>query len=66
MLAAAQNLAQLRPRPADSEYAAWERTMDDLIAMNVQIGLMERLLRAVAHDDVAAPCTATSSRPIMP
>jgi hypothetical protein len=66
MLAAAENLAQLQPRPADSAYAAWGRTMDELIAMNVQLGFMERLLRAVAYDDVTAPCPATSSAAVMP
>jgi hypothetical protein len=66
MLAAAENMAQLRPRPADSGYAAWGRTMDELIAMNVQVGFMERILRAAACDDVTAPCPATSSAPVMP
>jgi hypothetical protein len=48
IVAAAQNLAALRPDPAAKTAATWRRTMDDLATMNVQIGFMEEIVRAAA------------------
>ena len=55
VLEAARNLAELRPREPNSNEGAWRRTMDELITMNVELGFMERILRAAARDDIALP-----------
>ena len=50
MSQAAQHLAALRPDSlSDDEADAWTRTMDELMAMNVELGLMERILRAATR-----------------
>ena len=46
VVAAANHLSELQPAPGTcSEAGAWHQTMDELIAMNVEIGFMERILR---------------------
>jgi hypothetical protein len=51
MIGAARHLTSLRPTDATAAQAeAWTRTMNELIAMNVELGLMERTLRAVVRD----------------
>jgi hypothetical protein len=51
MMEAARHLATLRPQAiASTEVEAWTRTVDELIAMNAQIGLMERVLRAATRE----------------
>lgn len=51
MIGAARHLTALRPTDATVAQAdAWTRTMNELIAMNVELGLMERTLRAAARD----------------
>jgi hypothetical protein len=47
IVTAATELQGLRPGcVAGGEAAAWVRTMDELIAMNVELGFMERILRS--------------------
>ena len=51
MIAAARDLAVLRPPEATSPAAAaWLRMADGLFAMNVQIGLMEQVLRGAVRE----------------
>jgi hypothetical protein len=51
MIGAARHLTALRPTDATAVQAeAWTRTMNELIAMNVELGLMERTLRSVVRD----------------
>lgn len=51
MIGAARHLTALRPADATAAQAdAWTWTMNELIAMNVELGLMERTLRAVVRD----------------
>jgi hypothetical protein len=57
VLEAARNLAKIRPPQLDPEEGAWRRTMDELIAMNVELGFMERILRAVSRNGMALPRT---------
>jgi hypothetical protein len=49
-IAAARQLVSLRPRHAiGDEATAWARVIDQLIAMNLEIGSMERILRRAAR-----------------
>lgn len=48
MIAAARNLATLRPDDPSAE-AAWTRTVDGLTLMNLELGSMERILRHAAR-----------------
>ena len=53
---AAHHLTGLRPdRAAGEETEAWTQTMDELIAMNVELGFMERILRGALRDPCAEP-----------
>ena len=54
VLEAARNLATLEPDADDAGTGPWRRAMDELLAMNVELGFMERILRT----------TATVSRPL--
>ena len=55
IVTAANHLADLRPeRQSASDASAWTRTMDELIAMNVELGFMERILRGALRDHGAA------------
>ena len=48
--ATARHLATLRPEaPSEGEAEAWTRTLDELMAMNVELGLMERILRSAVR-----------------
>jgi hypothetical protein len=54
MIAAARHLTAMRPLETEEpETGAWRLTMDELIAMNVELGFMERILRKMAR--AAAP-----------
>src|SRR5262249_35844030 len=48
VLEAARNVASLRPADGQAGTAAWRRAMDELIVMNVELALMERILRKTA------------------
>ena len=62
VLGAARSLAELEPDASGT--AAWRRTMDELIAMNVELAFMERILRTAAVDGaVALPTSARGRRP---
>ncbi len=65
VLEAARNLAELRPREANPAEGTWRRTMDELITMNVELGFMERILRAAARNDIPLP-RARNGRPMTP
>src|SRR5579862_2218177 len=48
VLEAARNLATLQPDAAEAAAGPWRRAMDELIALNVELGFMERILRTTA------------------
>ena len=48
VLEAARSLTELRPNDATSGVGAWRRAMDELIAMNIELSFMERILRTAA------------------
>ena len=48
VLEAARNVAVLRPDADHPDAAAWRRAMDELVAMNIEIAFMERILRKAA------------------
>jgi hypothetical protein len=54
IVAAARNLAAIRPLETASGTGAWQRTMDELLTMNVEIGFIEQILRHAAGGDVPA------------
>lgn len=54
IVAAARNLVALRPDATGETAAAWTRTMDDLASMNVQLGLMEQIVRTAARGGAIA------------
>lgn len=54
VLEAARNVASLRPADGDAAAATWRRAMDELIVMNVELALMERVLRKTARSERAA------------
>ncbi len=58
IVTAAQHLAELRSERTAEETAAWTRTMDELIAMNVELGFMERILRGALRE---APCAESAA-----
>jgi hypothetical protein len=58
VLEAARNLATLEPDVPEAAAGPWRRAMDELIAMNVELGFMERILRT------SAACGETTSRPL--
>ena len=45
VLEAARNVAKLGPGAPDPDRDAWRRAMDELIAMNIELSFMERILR---------------------
>jgi hypothetical protein len=45
VLEAARNVAKLGPGAPDTDRDAWRRAMDELIAMNIELSFMERILR---------------------
>ena len=45
VLEAARNVAALRPDADHPDAGAWRRAMDELVAMNIQVAFMERILR---------------------
>jgi hypothetical protein len=45
VLEAARNVAKLGPGALDPDRDAWRRAMDELIAMNIELSFMERILR---------------------
>jgi hypothetical protein len=51
VLGAARSLAEIEPDGSGTD--AWRRTMDELIAMNVELSFMERILRRAAVDGAA-------------
>jgi len=55
VLEAARNLATLEPDGDDAATGRWRRAMDELIALNVELGFMERILRT----------TTTASQPLV-
>jgi hypothetical protein len=62
IVAAARNLAALRPPSTGAEAGAWQRTMDELVTMNVELGFMERILRNAAGGDVRLPAASRNGR----
>ena len=53
---AAEQLPALRPDdPRGAAADAWSRLMDGLIALNVQLGFMEQILRTVMRENAPAP-----------
>jgi len=58
---AAEQLPALRPDDPGSAADAWSRLMDGLIALNVQLGFMERLLRSVMRESATAPARISGS-----
>jgi hypothetical protein len=54
VLEAARNLASLRPADEQAGTAAWRRAMDELIVMNIELALMERVLRKTAQGERTA------------
>ncbi|TMA49436.1 MAG: hypothetical protein E6J83_01675 [Deltaproteobacteria bacterium] len=53
---AAEQLPALRPDdPGGAAADAWSRLMDGLIALNVQLGFMEQILRTVMRENAPAP-----------
>jgi hypothetical protein len=58
VLEAARNLATLEPDAAEAATGPWRRAMDELIAMNIELGFMERILRT------SAALGETTSRPL--
>ncbi len=58
---AAEQLPALRPDDPGSVAAdAWSRLMDGIIALNIQLGFMERLLRTVMRESASAPSARIS------
>ena len=55
---AARNLATLEPDAPEGATGPWRRAMDELIAMNIQLGFMERILRT------SAALGETTARPL--
>jgi hypothetical protein len=45
VLEAARNVAKLGPGAPDPDRGAWRRAMDELMAMNIELSFMERILR---------------------
>ena len=45
VLEAARNVAKLGPGAPEPDRDAWRRAMDELIAMNIELSFMERILR---------------------
>jgi hypothetical protein len=63
MTAAARHLITLRPQDTETAAAsAWCNTMDELIAMNVELGFMERILSKAAR--ASAPHTEHALRKV--
>lgn len=59
---AAQNLATLEPDAAEAA-GPWRRAMDELIALNIELGFMERILRtSAALGETTARPLATAAR----
>jgi hypothetical protein len=53
IVAAAHHLTTLRPDlDAGEQATAWSQAIDELIAMNVEVGFMERILRGALHQPV--------------
>ena len=53
---AARHLAGLRPdEDGGGQAAAWTQTMDELIAMNIELGCMERILRGTLQGSTVGP-----------
>ena len=61
VVAAAEQLPVLRPDEPGSAADAWSRIMDGLIALNIQLGFMERLLRAAVRERAPAPARLSGS-----
>jgi hypothetical protein len=75
MITAARHLTAMRPSGTEGpEAGAWRLTMDELIAMNVELGFMERILRKMARaaasrssgDVRCAPSRRDRRRPLAP
>lgn len=63
VLEAARNLATLKPDVDEAATGAWRRAMDELIAMNIELGFMERILRTTAaRGETASHLLATAAR----
>jgi len=63
VLEAARNLATLKPDAAEAAAGPWRRAMDELIALNVELGFMERILRTTAgRGEVVSRPLATTAR----
>ena len=59
---AAEQLTALRPEdPGSAAADAWSQVMDGLMALNVQLGCMERVLRTVMRESAPVPVRASGS-----
>ena len=65
VLEAARNLTEIRPREPASQAAVWQQTMTELVAMNVQLGFMERILRDAARGSFAVPSPGRNGRSVI-
>ena len=61
VVAAAEQLPFLRPDGPGSAADAWSGIMDGLIALNIQLGFMERLLRAAVREGAPGPARLARS-----
>ena len=61
IVAAAEQLPILRPDGPGSAADAWSGIMDGLIALNIQLGFMERLLRAAVRESAPAAVRLSGS-----
>lgn len=55
VLEAARNVASLRPDGGQTATTAWRHAMDDLMAMNIELQFMERILRKTARAEMTPP-----------
>ena len=59
---AAEQLTVLRPEdPGSAAADAWSQVMDGLMALNVQLGCMERVLRSIMRESAPPPMRASGS-----
>ena len=62
VMEAAEQLRPLRPDgPGSAAAEAWSRLMDELIALNVQLGFMEEVLRTLMRESAPAPARLPGS-----
>ena len=65
VLEAARSLTELRPGDATSGMGTWRHAMDELIAMNVQLSFMERILRTATPGDLVLQRAPRGTRAVI-